>query len=149
VICCVVIVGFLSLRSRIYIYIYIYIIYIYIYIYTIHKDTQIQDTLLACFCFCIVCVAPQQPENNLREQIRCILKCRIEVCGVCLLFDCLFYGGSLISIRPIWVYRGATAGVALVGIPSMERVAWSVLTAMPTAIRIVLLDNRWLLLDDL
>jgi len=98
---------------------------------------------------CFVCVAPQQPENKLREQSRCILKCRIEVCCVCFLFVVWFCGGSLISIRPIWVYRGAAAGIALVGIPAVQRVTGSVLAAMPTAVRIVLLDDRWLLLDNL
>lgn len=58
----------------------------------------------------------------------------------------------LIPVRPSRVNRRSATHVALVVsvvLAAVQRVPGSVLTAVPTAVRIVLLDDRRLLLDDL
>lgn len=76
---------------------------------------------------------------------------RVELCvSVCVFVCvCVLWQIGLISIRPIRVYRRAATSVALVRISAVQRVTGAILTAMPAAIGIVLLNDRGLLLNDL
>lgn len=109
--------------------------------------TRVCVSVFLCFCVsvgkyvqsCLLCV--------------CSCSCSVFSSNACD-FVCVCVPASSstsVSIRPIRVYRRAAAGVALVVAvaAAVQRIPRSVLAAVPAAIRIVLLDDGRLLLDDL